>query len=71
MNIKSYFSEGVQTISYTRRQASTFAKLEAGDFNPLHDEDAKRFVVPGDLLFATLLSRVGLSAKLMVQFHTS
>ncbi len=33
------------------------------DFNPIHDEDNKRFCVPGDLLFSVLLANVGLSQK--------
>jgi hypothetical protein len=45
-------------------QASAFAKGIAGDFNPLHDADNKRFCVPGDLLFAITLEKYGLSQKM-------
>ncbi|MEJ2041916.1 MAG: DUF3581 family protein [Reinekea sp.] len=49
-------------------QASRFAKEVAGDFNPLHDVDAKRFCVPGDLLFALTLANYGLSKNMTVSF---
>ena len=47
-------------LSFTRQQASDFAKKVAGDFNPLHDVDATRFCVPGDLLFAVIIHHYGL-----------
>ena len=40
----------------------------AGDFNHIHDEDSKRFCVPGDLLFAVLLSKEGISQKMRFEF---
>lgn len=41
-------------------QASYFAKeIAGGDFNPIHDPDARRFCVPGDLLFTIVVSRFG------------
>jgi hypothetical protein len=49
-------------------QASRFAKEVAGDFNPIHDPDAKRFCVPGDLLFALTLAKYGLSEHMNVKF---
>jgi hypothetical protein len=49
-------------------QASRFAKEIAGDFNPIHDLDAKRFVVPGDLLFALAMSKYGLGQRMSVSF---
>lgn len=55
-------------IRITARQASAFAKTVAGDFNPIHDEDAKRFCVPGDLLFALVLTYYGLSTKMTFTF---
>lgn len=55
-------------ITFSREQASAFAKQIANDFNPIHDIDAKRFCVPGDLLFAIALSRIGLSQKMTVKF---
>jgi hypothetical protein len=55
-------------VSFTRHQASSFAKQIADDFNPLHDEDAKRFCVPGDLLFSLALARSGLSQQMTFTF---
>jgi hypothetical protein len=49
-------------------QASNFAKLIADDFNPIHDPDAKRFCVPGDLLFSLFLEKYGLSQKMCFTF---
>ncbi|WP_320822745.1 DUF3581 family protein [Reinekea sp.] len=49
-------------------QASRFAKEIAGDFNPIHDPDAKRFVVPGDLLFALAMAKYGLGQRMSVSF---
>jgi len=49
-------------------QASNFAKQVADDFNPIHDPDAKRFCVPGDLLFSLVLSKYGLSQKMCFTF---
>ncbi len=49
-------------------QASNFAKTVADDFNPIHDPDAKRFCVPGDLLFSLVLSRYGLNQKMCFTF---
>ena len=44
-------------------------KQIAGDFNPLHDADAKLFCVPGDLLFAVTLNRYGLSQRMCFTFE--
>ncbi len=60
-------NDGMFTIS--RQQGSDFAKQLANDFNPLHDIDAKRFVVPGDLLFAWVLMQQGLSATMSFDFN--
>ena len=49
-------------------QASKFAKLIADDFNPIHDPDAKRFCVPGDLLFSLFLEKYGLSQEMCFTF---
>lgn len=49
-------------------QASAFAKGVAGDFNPLHDPDNKRFCVPGDLLFCLALARYGVSRSMRFDF---
>ncbi|MDN3648799.1 DUF3581 domain-containing protein [Reinekea marina] len=57
-----------QKVIISAEQASRFAKEIAGDFNPIHDPDAKRFCVPGDLLFAISLSKYGLSQNMKVSF---
>jgi hypothetical protein len=49
-------------------QGSAFAKQIAGDFNPIHDATHPRFCVPGDLLFALVLSRCGLSSRMSFRF---
>ena len=69
MFIDSYCTEHSQgSFSFTREQASRFAKQVANDFNPIHDEDSKRFCVPGDL-FSLLLCQRGISTQLKVYFH--
>ncbi|HPQ96711.1 MAG: DUF3581 family protein [Thiothrix sp.] len=55
-------------ISIAPEQASRFAKEMAGDFNPIHDPDSRRFCVPGDLLFALILARHGLSPAMEFVF---
>lgn len=55
-------------VSFTRLQASRFAKQIADDYNPIHDVNARRFCVPGDLLFAVLLSRLGLYPNMHFSF---
>jgi hypothetical protein len=68
MNLQNYFKIDKHIVSYTRQQASDFAKQVAGDYNPIHDSDAKMFCVPGDLLFATVLNQYGLSNKMNFTF---
>lgn len=68
MFLQPYFSTISEQFQFTRRQASHFAKIVAGDFNPIHDEDNKRFCVPGDLLFAVLLKKQGISQKMRFDF---
>ncbi|MGL6257775.1 DUF3581 domain-containing protein [Vibrio sp. WXL210] len=68
MFLEPYFSTQDQNVVFTRQQASHFAKLVAGDFNPIHDEDNKRFCVPGDLLFSVLLQKEGISQKMRFDF---
>lgn len=55
-------------IRVSADQASRFAKRVAGDFNPIHNPDARRFCVPGDLLFALVLARFGLSQHMSFRF---
>lgn len=68
MKLHNYFKIDNNIVSYTRQQASDFAKQVAGDFNPIHDTDAKMFCVPGDLLFSTVLYQYGLSEKMTFTF---
>lgn len=63
-----YHSKRDGYVSISADQASAFAKDIAGDFNPIHDVGAKRFCVPGDLLFALVLNRYGLSERMSVRF---
>ncbi len=55
-------------FSFSREQSSDFAKNIANDFNPIHDVDSKRFCVPGDLLFAKILTSEGLHSNMQVNF---
>lgn len=66
--LKQYFTDTGTTFSFTREQASDFAKNIAGDLNPLHDVTASRFCVPGDLLFAVVLSKGGISQRMRFDF---
>ncbi len=68
MQLQDYYHSKNDTVSFSRQQASDFAKNIAGDFNPIHNIDAKRFCVPGDLLFAVALHHYGLSQKMRVTF---
>ncbi|BBN82661.1 hypothetical protein PA25_26460 [Pseudoalteromonas sp. A25] len=62
-----YQQEGDQVV-ISRQQGSEFAKRVADDFNPLHDVDAKKFCVPGDLLFSLVLARYGVSENMHFTF---
>ena len=66
--LEPFFQENDDFITITPEQASTFAKEVARDFNPLHNPDAKRFLVPGDLLFALVLARNGLSQEMTFNY---
>jgi hypothetical protein len=68
MNLANYFTVKGDKVAFSRHQASRFAKEIANDFNPLHNTDAKIFCVPGDLLFAVTLLRLGLSQKMCFHF---
>lgn len=68
MFLERYCQNDNEKISFTRQQASDFAKKVADDFNPLHDIDGKRFCVPGDLLFAVILEKSGLSQNMTFTF---
>jgi len=68
MFIDSYCNVCDGKVSFSRQQASDFAKKIADDFNPLHDVCAKRFCVPGDLLFAIALEKSGLYQEMKFTF---
>ena len=68
MFLDKYYNQENDKISFTRLQASDFAKQIADDFNYLHDTDAKRFCVPGDLLFSLVLANSGLSQEMTFVF---
>ena len=68
MNLSEYFNVDNGTLSFEPELASAFAKQVAGDFNPLHNPDNKRFCVPGDLLFSVLLNQYGLHTNVAVEF---
>lgn len=69
MLIDQYYTEVDGKITFSRQQASDFAKQVADDFNPLHDIETKRFCVPGDLLFSLVLAKYGVSQHM--RFHFS
>ena len=68
MIVDQYFSEPNGRVCFTREQGSNFAKHMAGDFNPLHDADARRFCIPGDLLFSVVLAKYGVSQHMEFDF---
>ncbi|TYK66043.1 DUF3581 family protein [Colwellia echini] len=68
MFIEKYCPINADKISFTREQGSDFAKQVADDFNPLHNIDAKRFCVPGDLLFSIIIAKSGLHKKMTFDF---
>lgn len=68
MFIQQYCSIEKDDISFTRQQGSDFAKQVADDFNPLHNINAKRFCVPGDLLFSIIVAKAGLHKKMRFNF---
>ncbi|MEM7206379.1 MAG: DUF3581 family protein [Pseudomonadota bacterium] len=68
MKLQDFFSLDGETLRFSREQSSNFAKQVAGDFNPIHNVDAKRFCVPGDLLFAVFLHRYGVRESMQFSF---
>lgn len=68
MFIEQYCAIDSEQISFTRQQGSDFAKQVADDFNPLHDIEAKRFCVPGDLLFSVIIAKAGLHKEMFFNF---
>ena len=68
MYLDAFHQANGNLINITAEQGSSFAKVVSDDFNPLHNPDAKRFCVPGDLLFALVLNRFGLSKKMAFNY---
>ncbi|MCL1141141.1 DUF3581 domain-containing protein [Shewanella gaetbuli] len=68
MFLSPYYNKQNQSVFISAQQASDFAKRVAEDFNPIHDVGAKRFCVPGDLLFALVLTEYGLSQSMSFKF---
>ncbi len=68
MFLKAFYSGPNDCIKITPEQGCLFAKDIANDFNPLHDVESKRFCVPGDLLFALVLHKYGVSKKMNFTF---
>lgn len=68
MFLKKYYVVKNGCVQIDAAQASLFAKEVAGDFNPLHDPDSRRFCVPGDLLFSIVLEKYGLSETMKFTF---
>ena len=68
MLTEQYYSGTNGKVRFTRKQGSDFAKKIADDFNPLHDEDSKRFCVPGDLLFSLILAKYGITKHMRFTF---
>ncbi len=64
LDILQFVAVDEHSMQFTEQQASQFAKGVAGDFNPIHDVGARRFCVPGDLLFSVLLNRFGVYQSL-------
>jgi len=68
MFLQNFHRRDGDIVTVSAAQASDFAKTIADDFNPLHDEDAKRFCVPGDLLFSLILRYYGMAEKMQFRF---
>ena len=69
MFLTQFYQREGQILEITPQQASTFAKSIAEDFNPIHDPDAKRFCVPGDLMFSLVLGDYGISQHMSFSFE--
>lgn len=65
---QDFYTQRGEYVVISAEQASRFAKGVAGDYNPIHNPDARRFCVPGDLLFALVLAKYGLSRQMEFRF---
>jgi hypothetical protein len=68
MYLNAFYTEQNNTVIVSPEQASRFAKDVADDFNPLHNPESKRFCVPGDLLFALSLNKLGLAQSMRFNY---
>lgn len=66
--LSSYYSLDQDEVVISAAQGSAFAKGVAGDFNPIHDPESRRFCVPGDLLFAIAIQRYGIYQSMAFEF---
>ncbi|MCS2608699.1 DUF3581 domain-containing protein [Halomonas dongshanensis] len=65
---KDFYTQRGEQVVISAEQASRFAKGVAGDYNPIHNPDARRFCVPGDLLFTLVLLKFGLYQHMEFRF---
>lgn len=68
MYLAPFYTEQDSHVLITPEQGSRFAKNVADDFNPLHNPESKRFCVPGDLLFALSLAKLGVAQSMGFNF---
>jgi len=68
MFLDAFHSNQDNLIQISAEQGSRFAKEISDDFNPLHNPENKRFLVPGDLLFALTLNKLGLAQKMTFNY---
>jgi len=68
MLLSDYYAIDAAGLRISAEQGSNFAKAIAGDFNPLHDPDNRRFCIPGDLLFTVMLLHYGMSQNMHFRF---
>ena len=68
IRLEDFYQINERGLEILPERASCFAKKVAGDFNPIHDADGKKFCVPGDLLFSLVLHLYGLSQNMEFVF---
>ncbi|GAP76516.1 hypothetical protein W04_3069 [Pseudoalteromonas sp. SW0106-04] len=66
--LEQFYQDFGTHVCISREQGSRFAKAVADDFNPLHDVEAKKFCVPGDLLFSVVLDKYGINEQMHFTF---
>ena len=66
---KDFYAQRGEYVVISAEQASRFAKGVAGDYNPIHNPGARRFCVPGDLLFTLVLTKVRFVATNGISLH--